>query len=263
VLLAWAAWQPRPKPRLRPERLSLLGLPAAFGLVALGVLVVGGVARSGGPALWLAAAALLCVLVRLMLAFRENLALLAASRAEAARDVLTGLHNRRKLMEDLDAALAGERGRLLLVLLDLDGFKAYNDAYGHPAGDAVLARLGARLAAAAAPGTAYRLGGDEFCVLTDLDGREPEELAASLAAALVERYETVSITSSHGFAVLREEASERSEAMSLADRRLYACKAVRRRDPGSAPVGLEVDRAGDGLDGRPALHLEPVAPRPS
>ncbi len=56
---------------------------------------------------------------------------------------------------------------LLLVMYDLDGFKDYNDTYGHAAGDALLHRLGARLTAAAAAhrGFAYRMGGDEFCVL--------------------------------------------------------------------------------------------------
>ena len=56
----------------------------------------------------------------------------------------------------------------MLVLFDLDGFKGYNDTFGHPAGDALLARLGGRLGrrvAGARP--AYRLGGDEFCVLLD------------------------------------------------------------------------------------------------
>ena len=52
------------------------------------------------------------------------------------------------------------------MLFDLDGFKSYNDTFGHLAGDALLARLGGKLAAAVAPaGDAFRLGGDEFCVL--------------------------------------------------------------------------------------------------
>ena len=58
------------------------------------------------------------------------------------------------------------------MLFDLDGFKTYNDTFGHPAGDALLAHLGAKLAAAVAPyGEAYRLGGDEFCAV--LDHRAP------------------------------------------------------------------------------------------
>ena len=55
---------------------------------------------------------------------------------------------------------------VLLGLFDLDGFKRYNDTFGHPAGDALLRRLGSQLQAAVEPvGRAYRMGGDEFCIL--------------------------------------------------------------------------------------------------
>ena len=51
------------------------------------------------------------------------------------------------------------------MLFDLDGFKGYNDSFGHPAGDALLARLGAKLAKVPGDaGSVYRLGGDEFCL---------------------------------------------------------------------------------------------------
>ncbi|MDQ4049168.1 MAG: PAS domain S-box protein, partial [Actinomycetota bacterium] len=87
---------------------------------------------------------------------------------QASHDALTGLPNRRKLVDDLERALSDatdERPQLLL-LLDLDGFKAYNDSFGHAAGDALLARLGQRLTEAMAGlGTCYRMGGDEFCVI--------------------------------------------------------------------------------------------------
>ena len=57
-----------------------------------------------------------------------------------------------------------------LALFDLDGFKAYNDAFGHPAGDALLERLGGNLTAALGrAGRAYRMGGDEFCVLAPVE----------------------------------------------------------------------------------------------
>ena len=71
-------------------------------------------------------------------------------------------------MDDLDEELplATRADPRALILFDLDGFKDYNDTFGHPAGDGLLARLGLRLAdAVRGHGRAYRLGGDEFCVL--------------------------------------------------------------------------------------------------
>ena len=97
--------------------------------------------------------------------------MLAASRDEALTDALTGLGNRRALTRDLDARSpsAERRAPLVLALFDLDGFKHYNDTFGHPAGDALLARLGANLARArrGRAARAYRMGGDEFCVLLE------------------------------------------------------------------------------------------------
>ena len=59
------------------------------------------------------------------------------------------------------------------MLFDLNGFKSYNDRFGHPAGDALLARLGARSSRRACrEGQAYRLGGDEFCVLVRVDATD-------------------------------------------------------------------------------------------
>jgi len=83
----------------------------------------------------------------------------------ALHDSVTQLGNRRKLTADLDSALSGGRPAIL-ALFDLNGFKTYNDSFGHPAGDALLALLGNRLAASAGGlVNAYRMGGDEFCLL--------------------------------------------------------------------------------------------------
>ena len=92
-------------------------------------------------------------------------------REQANTDPLTRLGNRRKLAEELRERLAGasRQNATVLMLFDLDGFKSYNDTFGHIAGDALLARLGGKLEAAVAPrGAAFRLGGDEFCVLLSL-----------------------------------------------------------------------------------------------
>jgi GGDEF domain-containing protein len=89
--------------------------------------------------------------------------------AASLTDHLTGIGNRRKLKLDLDRALeqATPARPLLLLMFDLNGFKAYNDTFGHPAGDALLVRLAGALEGAMAEhgASAYRLGGDEFCIL--------------------------------------------------------------------------------------------------
>ena len=109
-------------------------------------------------------------MARTMLTFRDNVAMLRASRDEAPTDALTGLGNRRALARDARARAAARDGRrdpLVLVLFDLDGFKHYNDTFGHPAGDALLVRLGAqpRARSSRAAARAFRMGGDEFCAL--------------------------------------------------------------------------------------------------
>ncbi len=152
------------------------------------------------------------------------------AREQARTDPLTRLGNRRGLTETLEAAIAGARGDAprVLALFDLDGFKAYNDAYGHLAGDELLTRLGRRLQLAVAPhGSAYRLGGDEFCVL--LDGRgDVDGRLARVTAALAERGEEIDVGASCGWIRLPAEASTAAEALSLADTRMYEDKHSRR-----------------------------------
>jgi diguanylate cyclase (GGDEF)-like protein/PAS domain S-box-containing protein len=152
----------------------------------------------------------------------------------AYHDVLTGLPNRRRLMEDLEGRLADESGDpTLLLLFDLDGFKAYNDAYGHPAGDSLLVRLGERLQAAVlGRGDAYRMGGDEFCVLAQLRADGPDALAAAGQAALTEHGEGFEITASFGAACIPLDATTAAEALGTADQRMYARKGRRRTSAG-------------------------------
>jgi diguanylate cyclase (GGDEF)-like protein len=162
----------------------------------------------------------------------ENASLAAASRHEAITDALTGLGNRRALVEALEDELSDghPQRRLALALFDLDGFKQYNDSFGHPAGDELLARLGRRLAeAVGGAGAAFRMGGDEFCVLAAA-GDGGEQLVARRAAdALTERAEGCSIGCSSGLAVVPDEAHSVEEALRLADQRMYAEKAGKLR----------------------------------
>src|SRR5439155_16231553 len=119
-------------------------------------------------------------------------------RVQAQTDSLTGLGNRRKLLADLRAELklASVESPRVLVIFDLDGFKLYNDTYGHPAGDALLMRLGANLGRAIhGYGNAYRLGGDEFCVLVVTGASGAKTIIALAAAALSEKGEGFAVRS--------------------------------------------------------------------
>jgi diguanylate cyclase (GGDEF)-like protein len=163
---------------------------------------------------------LLLLCAAILRAYRR--AELARSRHDAATDPLTGLWNRRRMAVDLEAALTADSARLL-VLFDLDGFKRYNDTFGHPAGDALLTRLAARLAQTVGTrGRAYRMGGDEFCALLD-PGHEPAAgVVAELEAALSEPGEGVGVSS--GCVVLPHDAARADAAIALADHRLYEHK---------------------------------------
>jgi diguanylate cyclase (GGDEF)-like protein len=134
-------------------------------------------------------------------------------------------------MLDLDQALEGaERARSrALIMFDLDGFKRYNDNFGHPAGDALLARLGHNLDAAVRPyGHAYRLGGDEFCALVATDAPGSRPIVAAATAALSDEGQGFSVSASYGLVVLPTEAADPSAAMQVADQRLYGNKGARK-----------------------------------
>ncbi len=229
VLLAVAAWAPWPRlPRRRIEDWRLVLVPAVSLLAALGVFVYGNLHHQLTlPALILAIATVLAVCARLMLTVRENLTMLIGSRRLALTDPLTGLGNRRQLMEDLQLAcrVARPSEPWRLVMYDLNGFKRYNDTFGHPAGDALLARLSDKLnTTVAAHGTAYRMGGDEFCVLFDSSGASERELEQASVAALSERGPGFTIGAAHGEVSIPGEAGVPAAILQLADQRLYQRK---------------------------------------
>ena len=184
-----AAWQLRGRPR-RPngeEGWRSIVFPIGFAVLVIGVETYDHFRRVTLLAVLLAGACLVAVLVRLAITFAQNLRVLQASREDASTDPLTGLFNRRRLDPQLAAALGSDDASRskMLMLLDLNGFKLYNDTFGHPAGDALLARLGGHLGdAVAGRGHAYRMGGDEFCALIDLRDERPAELAATIASSL-------------------------------------------------------------------------------
>ncbi len=229
ILLAIAAWTPWPRPtRRRVEDWRLVSIPTLSLLTALGVFVYGNLHHQLTlPALILAIATVLAVCARLMMTVRENLVMLIGSRRLALTDPLTGLGNRRQLMEDLQFAcrIAEENQPWKLVIYDLNGFKRYNDSFGHPAGDALLVRLSDKLSAiVAAHGTAYRMGGDEFCVLFRCEGATEQALLSASVAALIEHGPGFSISAAYGDVRIPAESSEPASVLQLADQRLYQRK---------------------------------------
>jgi two-component system, cell cycle response regulator len=228
ALFAVAAWQPM-KRRAPTHRVSVQAvlLPLVSAAAALALLVDAAFDHVTPVAVGLAAATLVLGAARALLTYADNLRMLRRSAEDAVTDGLTGLGNRRALIRDLDEAVAhadADHPRTL-VFFDLDGFKRYNDTFGHAAGDSLLARLGAALhTAVSGHGCAYRLGGDEFCLL--LDGRftRDDALIAQATAALSEEGTTFSVTASHGLATIPDEAATTTAALQTADQRMYAAK---------------------------------------
>ena len=149
---------------------------------------------------------------------------------QAFTDPLTSLGNRRLLDGDLRDRMnaASAKSPLVLMAFDLNGFKNYNDTFGHAAGDALLARLGGKLTEAVGPfGSAYRLGGDEFCVLLNVVPDNLEAPLRSAATALSEEGDQFQVDASYGVVLLPHEANSPDAALQLADRRMYQCKQSR------------------------------------
>ncbi len=131
-------------------------------------------------------------------------------------------------MEDLNVACrrvrTGERWEL--ALYDLNGFKRYNDTFGHPAGDALLVRLSEKLSTVVAPhGAAYRMGGDEFCVLfRGVGGAGEAALVQASVAALSEHGPGFAIGAAHGVVSIPLQGGDPGSVLQLADQRLYRRK---------------------------------------
>jgi two-component system cell cycle response regulator len=228
VLFAFAASSRRTRTAASQQEGSwlLLGLPTLFAALALGVLVYDHFAPVTPLGLVLASLCVLAVIWRMALTYRENLVMLTARTREASTDPLTGLGNRRRLSQDLEVRLDAPDGSpFVLALFDLNGFKHYNDTFGHPAGDALLTRLGRSLATfSRSRGTAYRMGGDEFCALLERGPEPVDVLVRASASALVEEGDGFAISASYGFVDLPVETVDPTEALRLADGRMYANK---------------------------------------
>jgi two-component system cell cycle response regulator len=231
VCLGAAVWQPSEaaeitSPHENDQRREIV-VPAVFASVMIGLFAMQYFSATSGLSTVLWASTMTAVIVRLAMSDRENKALLEQVRT----DPLTGLANRGRMQVDLPVQLAqaSEEHPALLLLFDLNGFKHYNDTFGHPAGDELLVRLGAALREAVdGDGVAYRIGGDEFCVLLSCARGRFEAVTRAAAMALTATGPGFDVSSSWGAVEVPGEESEPSAALQLADVRMYAQKESRR-----------------------------------
>jgi diguanylate cyclase (GGDEF)-like protein len=151
-------------------------------------------------------------------------------RAQADRDSLTGMLNRRAFMRELDTEI--ERSmrygrRFVLALCDLDDFKRINDTDGHPAGDRALEGVAALLERSIrASDYAFRIGGDEFALLLpETDAAEAQEAVERIVAALAgDSVLAAGLGISFGLALFPVHGKTPEELIRRADQALYAAK---------------------------------------
>jgi diguanylate cyclase (GGDEF)-like protein len=173
----------------------------------------------------------------------------ASLREAAIRDALTGLWNRRMVLERLGDELARvsrEHGTLGVIMLDIDDFKSVNDRHGHLVGDAVLIEVARRLAAQMRPYDAIgRYGGEEFLVLAPgCDAASgaalAERLRSAVGGARINAGESrdLEVTVSLGVTVVDQDQDLRPEVvLSAADVALYQAKGAGRNRQVTAPSG--------------------------
>ncbi len=216
------------------SRIAALAVPMIVGARIIGVLEL----MSGEPV----------AVDESSLDVLHSLAGQAATAVEAARfhqsadelshtDALTHLPNRRRLELDLDLEVARSQRYnrpIACIMLDVDNFKKVNDAHGHQAGDEILSEFGSAFARSLRDSdTAYRYGGEEFCVLLrETDAHAAAIVAERLRVEIANRFAGIQgsamVTASLGVAAIPSDAIDAKTLIAAADGALYAAKAAGR-----------------------------------
>jgi diguanylate cyclase (GGDEF)-like protein len=185
------------------------------------------------------AALLFCMLITALGMYAKRNRQLAGQSLEfehaSLHDSLTGLPNRRRLLAALDEVAASARGssaphRIAVLYVDLDGFKQVNDSFGHPTGDAFLARVAACFRASVRKtDLVARIGGDEFAVLVRAFSNEMElaDIARRLIGCVVfidEQMEIGLVRASVGIASFPDGVGDHRRLVAAADEAMYQVK---------------------------------------
>ncbi|HWF50733.1 MAG TPA: bifunctional diguanylate cyclase/phosphodiesterase [Solirubrobacteraceae bacterium] len=236
LLIAAAVWARPTRSRGRVHIKVGFLLPGIAAAAALLILFVGSFGHTGRVAVALAAATLVTAGVRFVVSLGALRSLTENRHRQAITDELTGLGNRRALTQLLEPFLTehiqpDSRDRSLAFLyVDLNRFKEVNDSFGHPAGDALLRQLGARLKGSLrASDLLVRLGGDEFGVaLMGADAQRAEMVAERLIAQIEEPFLIDSVrakvSASIGIAIVPDDAADTPGIMACADLAMYRAK---------------------------------------
>ena len=237
LLVCVAVWA-RPKPRdlLRTQRPAGFALPGVFAVAALGVLIFATFHPITHIALALAVATMVAVGTRTAISLGRQRAIATERMEQSLTDDLTGLRNRRYLMSVLDAFFDEQSDapsrtrRLAFLYIDLVGFKAVNDSFGHAAGDELLKQLAPRLGCSLRSGEVLvRLGGGEFGVLLMGEdagdaGKVAERLLGEIERPFVLEGLRTSVSANIGIASAGDCAGRGEELLHCADMAMYRAK---------------------------------------
>jgi diguanylate cyclase (GGDEF)-like protein len=230
-------------------------LPVIAGL--LSTLVVAITWRRGinAPAVPIMAfGAILFVIARMWVSLREENSLITSSKSDARTDALTGLPNRRSILESIESQLESLTVKPTgLILIDLDGFKEVNDTLGHLAGDELLCLVGLRFQSKlTGRGVFGRLGGDEFAFVAPTSSESEltaiaRELIGTLSEPLVLDGVSVHVGASMGVAVSTPDGVTAVEIIRGADVAMYESKRTK--------CGVSVYRTKNDPNSREQLEL--------
>lgn len=222
-----------------PDDLSTRRLASTAVVLSMPASTAGATLAVGGTpdVLLLIVSTLISIPLMLIRFWQLALRRLRAEQAlahQASHDELTGLPNRRTLLEKVDEALrqlrSGSVKAVAVLFCDLDGFKPINDTLGHQAGDEVLRVVAQRLRGCAASSDVVgRFGGDEFLIVCRDDGGGSvdalvERIRRALAEPIQVREKTCTVGASIGVAVTTDGSASSDSLISEADQAMYALK---------------------------------------